>query len=84
MEFVYKKPAYYAGVINNSLGLRTLAKFDTCVIDEVIVIPVFAAIISSGSSPESAVSEQAEKTNIIGSNKDIILFFHLFIIGFSP
>lgn len=29
MEFVYKKPAYYAGVINNSLGLRTLAKFDT-------------------------------------------------------
>ncbi|MBD5452066.1 MAG: hypothetical protein HDR25_05450 [Lachnospiraceae bacterium] len=29
IEFVYKKPAYYAGVINNSLGLRTLAKFDS-------------------------------------------------------
>lgn len=29
IEFVYKKPAYYAGVINNSFGLRTLAKFDS-------------------------------------------------------
>lgn len=29
IEFAYKKPAYYAGVINNSLGLRTLAKFDS-------------------------------------------------------
>lgn len=29
IEFRYTKHAYYAGVINNSLGLRTLAKFDS-------------------------------------------------------
>lgn len=29
IEFRYTKPAYYAGVINNYFGLRTLAKFDS-------------------------------------------------------
>lgn len=29
IEFRYTKHAYYAGVINNFLGLRTLAKFDS-------------------------------------------------------
>lgn len=29
IEFRYTKPAYYAGVINNFFGLRTLAKFDS-------------------------------------------------------
>lgn len=29
IEFRYKKPAYYVGVINNLFGLRTLAKFDS-------------------------------------------------------